>query len=606
MSKNQIKTNDQVKITKICIKNIKGWGERKELNVEIFANKPNILVAPNGFGKSSLRVAFEKLKSNRIDLNNKQDSDDKSNYYKEDTSNLPYLSITYQTEGRKITLEADSQNNGISKTFDICIIKNRLKVGVQRYHTGGDFFGAKGKFSIDDIELLKYKKEDLNYKVTNIKKKLSKNNQNFFVNLSEKLQNNLFMSNIELLEYLKYIKSTKTDRNKIENFLQTLDSKIIQKEDKIEFLAIEMEKFNEDSRLIRISNLIRDFFQETEEESFLIAIQLYKIYEEDPKRFQAYHEYRLGKVKQERLEEMFKSFAFGGHTLKTQKDNKNNTIHFKLKIENPQIISYGQRDSLVFLAELARFGAGSTKEHNLLIIDEVFDCLDEANFVVMQYYITKYIEIFKKKNKKFYPIILTHLNPEILNTFCFGEKKVSFLGDYRIGKNNASTMIINRKEIENKENAWLSKYFLHYHPEDYQLKEEDFTQDKSIKIFSSYEFYEVIHNETTKYLNSSGEKSYCPLCVCCSVRVKIEEKLYESCQNENDKDEFLGKHRTLEKIKCIQEKIEIPEVYSLLGILYNQGAHFKYEGEERAIFNILQNLSIKGMIKNIFEEEESK
>ncbi len=604
MSKNQIKTNNQVKITKICIENIKGWGKRKELDVEVFANKPNILVAPNGFGKSSLRVAFEKLKNNRIDLS--KDSNDKSNYYNEDENNLPYLSITFQTEGEETTLEANSQSNEISKIFDIYIIKNRLKAGVQRYHTGGDFFGAKGKFSIDDIELLKYKKEDLDYKVTNIKKKLSKNNQNLFVNLSEKLQNNLFMSNIELLEYLKYIKSTKTDRNKIENFLQTLDSKIIQKEDKIEFLAIEMEKFNEDSRLIRISNLIRDFFQETEEESFLIAIQLYKVYEEDPKRFQAYHEYRLGKVKQERLEEMFKSFAFGGHTLKTQKDNKNNTIHFKLKIENPQIISYGQRDSLVFLAELARFGAESTKEHNLLIIDEVFDCLDEANLVVMQYYITKYIEIFKKKNKKFYPIILTHLNPEVFNTFCFHKKKVSFLGDYHIDKNDASTMIMNRNEIENKENAWLSKHFLHYHPEDYQLQPDDISQDKKINIVSSHKFYEVIHNETTKYLNSNGEKLYCPLCVCCSVRVKIEENLYKSIENEQDKDSFLETHKTIEKIKCFKGKIEIPEVYSLLGIIYNQGVHYKYEGEEKAIFNILQNLSIKGMIKNIFENGEPK
>lgn len=602
MSKNQIKTNDQVKITKICIENIKGWGECKELNVEVFANKTNILVAPNGFGKSSLRVAFEKLDNNCIDLSNKNDFDDKSNYYKEDENNLPYLSITYQAGGKRATLEADSQKDEISEVFGIYTIKNQLKPGVQRYN----YIGAKGKFLIDDIELLKYKKEDLDYKVTNIRKKLGKNNQSFFTNLAEKLQDNLFISNTELLECLTHIKNTKTDRNKIENFLQTLDGQTIQKKDKIKFLASEIKKFDEDSRLIRISNLIRDFFQETEEESFLIAIQLYKIYEEDPKKFQAYHEYQSALSEKEALNNLFNIFTFEGYKLKTKEDRKNKEFHYMLKIENPQMISYGQRDSLVFLADLARMNLESKKEHNLLIIDEVFDCLDEANFIAMQYYITKFIEVFKSKEKKIYPIVLTHLNPEILNTFCFGEKKVSFLGDYRIGKNNASTMIMNRNEIENKENAWLSKHFLHYHPEDYQLQPDDISQDKKINIVSSHKFYEVIHNETTKYLNSNGEKLYCPLCVCCSVRVKIEKKLYENCQNEKDKDNFLEKHKTIEKIKYLKEKIEIPEVYSLLGIIYNQGVHYKYQGEEKAIFNILQNLSIKGMIKNIFEEGKPK
>lgn len=57
-------------INKIEITNIKGIGN-KAFSLDLTPNKPNILVAPNGFGKSSFAIAFDSLKSDRIKLDEK-------------------------------------------------------------------------------------------------------------------------------------------------------------------------------------------------------------------------------------------------------------------------------------------------------------------------------------------------------------------------------------------------------------------------------------------------------------------------------------------------------------------------------------------------------
>ena len=57
-------------ISTIEIVNIKGI-ENKTFFLDIVPNKPNILVAPNGFGKSSFAISFDSLKSNKIELDEK-------------------------------------------------------------------------------------------------------------------------------------------------------------------------------------------------------------------------------------------------------------------------------------------------------------------------------------------------------------------------------------------------------------------------------------------------------------------------------------------------------------------------------------------------------
>ena len=78
-------------ITELHIENIKGL-QNFELKQSIQPNRPNILVAPNGFGKTSLAIAFKSLKNSKLDL-------DESSYYNGDNSNKPILRLKLSTVG---------------------------------------------------------------------------------------------------------------------------------------------------------------------------------------------------------------------------------------------------------------------------------------------------------------------------------------------------------------------------------------------------------------------------------------------------------------------------------------------------------------------------
>lgn len=69
-----------------------------------------------------------------------------------------------------------------------------------------------------------------------------------------------------------------------------------------------------------------------------------------------------------------------------------------------------------------------TKDNNILIIDEVFDYLDDANIMAAQFYITDLIKQLKGVGKNIFPIILSHLNPDYYNQhYSFKDLKVYYL-----------------------------------------------------------------------------------------------------------------------------------------------------------------------------------
>src|SRR5690606_37040219 len=101
--------------------------------------------------------------------------------------------------------------------------------------------------------------------------------------------------------------------------------------------------------------------------------------------------------------------AFGA----TWKDVKPVTRKGSLVVAFPPAIhiSNGQRDSLCFAAELRKIERSISSRDIILVIDEVFDYLDDANLVAVQYYITRLIKKIREKQRIVYPLIFTHLNP---------------------------------------------------------------------------------------------------------------------------------------------------------------------------------------------------
>lgn len=95
----------------IEIEHIKGI-QQKRFELDIHPNKPSLLVAPNGFGKSSLATAFNSMNNRRIAL-------DEEDYHAKNAANAPRVYIEYtRPDGTLATLEATNATNTISNEID--------------------------------------------------------------------------------------------------------------------------------------------------------------------------------------------------------------------------------------------------------------------------------------------------------------------------------------------------------------------------------------------------------------------------------------------------------------------------------------------------------
>ena len=110
-------------------------------------------------------------------------------------------------------------------------------------------------------------------------------------------------------------------------------------------------------------------------------------------------------------------------------------------------------------------------------------------------------------------------------------------------------------------------------------------------------FNEYVYEELDKF--NREEDEYDPFAVCCAVRKKVEEHAYSLLVEPDSKTEFLDNvHGTSKKLKYVENKGHvIPEVHYLLGIIYNDGMHWK--NNEAAIAGKLENYTIRKMIREI-------
>jgi hypothetical protein len=96
----------------MSIENVKGISS-KSFDLDIYPNKPAILVAPNGFGKSSIACAFNSLNKNRIALNEKDQ-------HNRNASLEPKITISFDA----VSFEATGNSNDISSECDVFVINS--------------------------------------------------------------------------------------------------------------------------------------------------------------------------------------------------------------------------------------------------------------------------------------------------------------------------------------------------------------------------------------------------------------------------------------------------------------------------------------------------
>ncbi|MDO9255756.1 MAG: hypothetical protein Q7U54_09615, partial [Bacteroidales bacterium] len=118
-----------MKIKSIEITNVKGIGNHNFI-LDLIPNKPNLLVAPNGFGKSSFGIAFDSLKRDKIELAD-------NHYHLKSDANRPMISMVVEDSTSTKTLVANDAANTISDVFDVFVINNQLTAKAILLRIGG-------------------------------------------------------------------------------------------------------------------------------------------------------------------------------------------------------------------------------------------------------------------------------------------------------------------------------------------------------------------------------------------------------------------------------------------------------------------------------------
>lgn len=590
-------------IKRIKIENIKGK-DNWELTFDDFnANQPNIIVAPNGYGKSTLAVAFEAASRGCIKLKPKD-------YYMQDVSNHPMLEIELLGDHRGVYTTTDSEG-GISKNFTVYTINSPLYAKNTTREFGGNT-AATADLRVEDVIIFDKipPKAELKYSYSKLRDWFGDKSK-LFVNIGKML---LSYHNIDLLlsniESIKKCCTQRTIQKKMSTFLSDCSDKGTAKFIKS---SISDEKTDELYGVIHLKELLKVIddmegkdYDWRKIDTILTAIQICKLMTElgDWKELKKVHQYLYYKQVKSILDERLKMFNTTGRSITTHEKNKKLLVSF----ERADSMSNGERDVLSFIANLTKFEVVFSKPMGILVIDEVFDYLDGSKLLAVQYYLSKLVNECKRNNKLLFPIIFTHLDPNVFSNYYFKKKNIHYISCYSridLGSNIVKLLRLREKTDNSNLKQEIGAYYLHYHSQNHSPSELLLNNMDSDFHYNSEEFREAVYNEIrTKYL-STNNTMYDPLMVIIGIRLKIEEDIFHSLQV-NQQREFLETHKVINKLVFAEKKgIDIPELYYLLQPLYNDGLHLGKDDKLvkqkiKSCYLKTDNLHIKHMIEELF------
>lgn len=597
-----------IKINSIKIKFFKGIEEMKYESI-LHPFMPHLFVAPNGFGKTSLATAFKSLNRDRIKLEEK-------NIHKNNNLFIPELEIIISNDLNKKELKATVNDNGISKVFEINVITNLIKPvanyrNIQGKHTTRPTNEIESIYLIEKIP----DKFKITYNVSDFKKQIN-DKKNIWVDISELLKNDLFLIELEKLNVLEKF-NLKTNQKIINDYINIVRKLNGSKAEIICKLNTQHLDILSNSFSNSIVQLLERFQDKSKAENILIAIQIIELYKINKNDFLKLFKYKNYCLNVKKILDIFNSFKTTWKDIKPKEINiykkvkgKNKLVQKNFGIEFPEAndISNGERDVISFMGSLLKTQLNFSGKPTILIIDEVFDYLDDANLLAVQFYITKFIENFQNKNIEFFPIILTHLNPYYFKNYFFSKQKIHYLLSWK-GQTDKfiENFVISRNNSNNQNYCDnISKFFLHYNPSQFDITNDaknEFEFQKLIKfnddLCKSEEFVKKVFKYFDFYI--SGKKNYDPISVCIASRILVEENIYKQLA-EDLQFKFLQKRTTNEKLNFARHfsNINIPEIYYLLGTLYNELLHIRSNIDNSSpLYLKLNNLTIRSMINEL-------
>lgn len=576
------------RIKTIEIKNIKGI-KQKTLTLDLIPNKPSILVASNGFGKTSFATAFNSLNRKRIDLAEKD-------RHELNEANKPEIQIGYSEDNRNVvTYTATDTSNDIFNEFDIQVIRSNLESKHTKRNMGA-FTHVSSCICVPPIVLIDKipQKQNLNYSYTHFKNSFGQNGK-ILPNISTEISNPSIISKIYsqvdmgkllLAKPTAAINSFKMTANKLNgsasSMISTLNNQHIN-------LLSSIPALDKIADILNTNGVTYD----TKIEYYLAALQFSDLYNTDKNAFKKHHEYCSYVLRENRIKILFEILNSTWKDIKPTKENKQLVLNFPEAIH----ISNGERDILCFIAQLLTADSKLCKNKCILIIDEIFDYLDDANLISAQYYLSKMIMEYKSSDRQIYPIILTHLNPYYFKGYRFNDQKIYFLEKTPTSfDKKVYNLILKREEPSLK--AATDTYYLHYHPSDTNLTSAFSALGLDASISTAATFKQYVLSQLSEYISM---KNYDPVSVCCALRIKIEEIVYNAL-NPDHHASFLDKHGTIPKLEFAEScGAIIHEPFYLLGIIYNEAMHFSSTSQDyiTPLLSRLNNRTIRKMINEV-------
>ena len=559
-----------------------------------------------------MATAFKSLKPKKLDVK------EIDKFHKDETLKSE-LSIT--ADGR--TYVADETKNEIKDFFTSFVITSRTIVATSHQNIGGRYAYTYGYLDIEKVIVVDKipPRPNLHYSIKEIQKDFGAN--------GKVLKNHKFLFNeitflkfiVTVEDYLnKFYKAKKREKliddiiDKINNLRGTAKNIISQIDNEWFNNLINEEMFQE------IINPLKDFVGNTPWEQFDFLLQLLKFWYRNKQEIRKAIKYEDYVNLKQRYEYNIALLNSTWKDIILEEENKQLVIKFPHADE----IFNGQRDVLTFCIELTKFQSQiSEGKKYLLIIDEVFDYLDDANLITAQYFISKILE---RNKDNVYQCILTHLNPNTFRNFIFNNKilNIIFLKNSVPHSTKAMMTFISFREAvkhqtgkngENGEDLYknLSNFLFHYNPQAIDLKPlfSGFNTPQHFKPnFGKTDcFLNFLVDHINKYLNE--EEEYDPYAVSIGLRRRVEKLVYEKLPSDDLKDLFLNDENcktTKQKFEFANENgVVIADVYNIVNAIHNEASHVQAkqnqnceEYNEKAMVYKLQNKTILEILRKIF------
>lgn len=585
-----------MKINSITINKVKGISNHK-FDFQLQPNRPIIFVAPNGFGKSSFGTAFASLIPSRLEV-----ADKNLHNNKKDTDYSLSIDLTDE-DGQKIIV-ADFTKNEINQKFDIVVINNRLVAKAKIADIQGKKI-AKPSLEVEKIILINTVPPEHYFEYDSKSEKAQFSpNEKIVPNIETIFQNSTLLNEIiDNIDFSKF--KQKKNSEKISSIRQNLidfeGTKEVLK-NKIESNLCNSLEIEELQKLCDILKKYDYTFTSRDSDILFASLQIINVYNRLSINFRKCVKFVDFLVEKKEFDTILETINPVSDRFKLKTSVQSNS----LIIEWPKAhqISNGQRDVLSFIMLLTKARRDFKKDNCILIIDEIFDYLDDGNLITFQYFISEFIETMSE-TKNIFPIILTHLDPTFFNHFCFSKNKLQlcYLKEVNTKTNRELIKLIDKREEEDIKDK-LNLYFFHYNPINTTDLTAEFTSHGLNLDWSTPEkFHKRIFREVRKYL-LEPEKNYDPIAVCLGVRLKVEEIAFNTLKDDELQNNFLyNVKKTRNKLSyCENIGKPIKEIYYLLSIVYNSPLHIRQGIDiEKPLSIKLENAFIKEMIFKIFK-----